>query len=758
MAIREPMAIGSGGRLVRLSGGAAVLGLFAATILLSAFLLFSVQPFFARMALPRLGGSPAVWSVAMVFFQAVLLAGYGWAHLLATRFSLRVAAFLHLCAMAAAFAFLPVALPDGWETPPETGQSMWLIGMFGASVGLPFFAVSANGPLLQAWFARTGHPHAGDPYFLYGASNLGSFASLILYIALFEPLTSVPAQSSAWTAGFAILALLIAASAAIAHRLGGASRGKGAAATSPALRAGMHIGWRQRLAWIALAALPSGLLVAVTAHVSVDIAAAPFLWVAPLALYLLTFVLAFARRPAIGVATLGELLPVLAALVFASLVFGRVVPVAAGLAIHLGFFFFAALLAHSVLAARRPPAGGLTEFYFCLSLGGVIGGAITTLVSPAAFTWVAEYPLLILLALFARPALHAAPSREVRIGLYAGALVALLTNMPALAGRLLPGEPAFFAFAAAGFAIAAVFLRRRSEAIALLFFLVAGGFLLGMQTSRATLFAERSFFGVVNVFKTDDGRFSVMAHGTTEHGAMRLDEAGAPPTPIAYYHESLGIASALRAAQAANAGKAAQIGAVGLGAGAMYCHRKPGETWTFFEIDRAVVRAASDPAAFRFMSECGQGDPIVVGDARLTLAAEPDGKFAFLLIDAFSSDSIPVHLLTAQALELYRRKLAPGGIVAFHISNRFMELQSVLAALAKQAGMAGRTGVFKPPEHLRSGEHVNASEVVALAEREADLGPILADARWRPLEAGDTSPWTDDYANIPGAIWRKAWR
>jgi hypothetical protein len=235
---------------------------------------------------------------------------------------------------------------------------------------------------------------------------------------------------------------------------------------------------------------------------------------------------------------------------------------------------------------------------------------------------------------------------------------------------------------------------------------------------------------------------------------MRLGDGAARPVPIAYYHESGGIAAALFAAQARIAGRPAQIGAVGLGVGAMLCHRKPGETWTFFEIDRSVVRVAADPKVFRFVPECGNGDPIEIGDARLTLARQPDAKFDYLLIDAFSSDSIPVHLLTVEALELYRSKLAPGGILAIHISNRYMELESVLASLARATGMAGRFGKFLPPEHLRQGEHVNPSQVVVLARSEDDLGEIARDDRWKPLDAGTTTAWTDDYSNILAAILR----
>ncbi len=724
------------------------LPVFTLTLFLSAFLLFSVQPFFAKMVLPKLGGSPGVWSVAMVFFQAVLLLGYGYAHFLTSRLTLRNAALVHLAVMAVAFVCLPIVIPAGWSEPPEAGQTFWLLGLFAVAVGLPFFAVSANGPLLQAWFARSGHRHAADPYFLYGASNIGSFASLILYIVALEPLMTVAQQSLAWTGSFALLGALIAACAVLAAAPG---RDAGTAASSETLT--VKIDWPARLRWMGLAAVPSGLLVAVTAHISMDIAAAPFLWVMPLALFLLTFVLAFARKPFFSIDQLSAIVPLLAAFVFASPLIGGYLPVWATLAAHLSLFFFAALLAHSVLVSFRPAASGLTEFYLWMSLGGVIGGAFTTLLSPVVFNWIAEYPLLILAALACRPQVWASERREMRIVILVALLFAAVVNNP-LVGAVLPAGPGFYGVAIAGFAIAAAFVRYRSEAMHMMFAIMVGGLFFAMQSSSTMLSVERSFFGVVKTYVTPDGKFTVLAHGTTDHGAMRNSQQGKKPTPIAYYHETGGIAAALFARQDKLSGRPAQMGAVGLGAGAILCHRKPGEIWTSYEIDTAVVKAASDPALFGFVPQCGNGDPMIIGDARLKLAKEPDGKFDYLLIDAFSSDSIPVHLLTVEALELYRDKLADDGILVIHISNRYMELRSVVAAIAAQTGMAGRAGKFIPPQSFKTSERIYPSEVVVLARNEAALAGILDDPRWEPLGAKTTAAWTDQYSNVLAAIFR----
>lgn len=734
----------------RFAWSAISLPVITCTIFLSAFLLFSVQPFFAKMVLPSLGGSPAVWSVAMVFFQAMLLAGYAYAHAITRLVPFRIAALLHIIVMLSAFLVLPVAIPQGWTEPPQTGQTFWLLTLFGLAAGLPFFAVSANGPLLQAWFSRTGHPHAEDPYFLYGASNIGSFASLILYIVAIEPLLSLGAQSLAWTIGFTALLCGIGISAYIVFRSNaGQQIHRSVAGTEIGAISG-----RMRARWMALAAVPSGLLVAVTAHISTDIAAAPFLWVIPLALFLLTFVFAFARKPVFSISLLSRILPALAAFVFISMVLGKTVPIWLTLGGHLVFFFFAALLAHSVLVAHRPAASDLTGFYFWMSLGGVLGGAFTTLLSPALFDWVAEYPLLIIAALFCGPSPYEGNPRQLRILVMIAAIAVLLMNNPWVTTHLMPPSTGFYGLAIAAFAMVSAVCALRSQVMHLFFVLLVGGLYFSMQSASTNLHAQRSFFGVVRALETADGKFTVMAHGTTEHGAMRNSDEGRRPIPLAYYHHSGGIASALFAAQKKIAGNPAEIGIVGLGTGSLLCHRKPNERWTNFEIDKAVVDIASDPELFGFVSQCGNGDPIILGDARLTLAKQPENKFDYLLIDAFSSDSIPVHLLTREALELYRSRITPGGLLVFHISNRYMELQSVLAAIARESGMIGRTGIFQPSEQLRKEERVNPSEVVVLASSESALGSIVDDERWNELDPMKTTPWTDDYSNILAAIWR----
>lgn len=732
--------------------GALTLPLFTLTIFLSAFLLFSVQPFFARMVLPILGGTPAVWSVAMVFFQAMLLAGYGYAHLLTTRLSLRSAAAVHLAVMACALFFLPVAVADYWGVPPQSGQAFWLLGLFAVSVGLPFFAVSANGPLLQAWFARSGHRHAHDPYFLYGASNIGSFASLILYVVFFEPAFVLQTQSAMWAGGFVVLGAAITGCALMAGR--GAPERLAPQPARAAVAPRIRTDWRARLQWVWLAFVPSGLMVAVTAHISVDVAAIPLLWIVPLSLFLLTFVFAFARRPVVPVALLDRILPLLG---FGALAvsFFDLFPLMAQVLIQIAFFFAAALLAHTVLASKRPAAAELTSFYFWMSTGGVLGGVFASLLAPVLFDWIAEYPLLVIAALMVRPSVWAGDARAARLVLLAGSIVVLLAAGPA-GGLLFSSVPTGILLAAfIVLAIAGSVLHVRAEPAFVGAAMAVLALYSGLQMQGSRLFMERSFFGVLKARLSEDGALMNMSHGTTIHGSMRVSETGRP-TPLTYYHESGGIARALFAVQRRNGGAPAEIGVVGLGVGSLICHRAPGERWTHFEIDADVVRLARDADYFRFLSSCETPeDRMVIGDARLKLAEEADGRFDYLLIDAFSSDSIPVHLLTTDAFGLYRSKLAENGLLVVHISNRHMELASVLAAVARETGMAIRGGRFVP-DAAAANEGATTSMVAVLARREADLALLAEDAAWQPVDPGRTAAWTDGYSNVLAAILRKS--
>ncbi|HWV41911.1 fused MFS/spermidine synthase [Pseudorhodoplanes sp.] len=726
-----------------------LLATFTAAIFLSAALLFAVQPLFAKMVLPKLGGTPAVWSVAMVFFQAMLLAGYAYAHALTKFVPGRVSVGVHLAVMVIAIFALPLGIAAGWGGPPATGQEFWLLGLFAVSIGLPFFALSANGPLLQAWFARTGHPQAKDPYFLYAASNVGSFLALLAYPFLVEPFTHLPQQTWGWTIGFYILILLIAACGAFLLR-------SQDALPDIATDSGVKPTWRDALIWIALAAVPSALLIAITAHISTDIAAAPFLWVVPLALYLATFVIAFQSRPLLPHRFVTFVAPVAVILLVVSLALGSADQIVVLISLNLVGFFILALMCHGELARRRPPARYLTSFYLYLSLGGVIGGIFAGLVAQRLFSWVAEYPLLIIAAALCRPGLVWPPKRRELAFLAVIAAGAAFAIYAAYVWGYEFTDNAFNLSVAALLVLAFGFshfvLTFAGLIAASLVFVV----LFGADAGKRDF--VRSFFGVHKVMESDGGQFRILKHGTIEHGAQRIRDAhGRPitgrPKPITYYHDASPMVQGLVAAREKRGGPI-NVAVVGLGTGTLACQMKPGDQLTYYEIDPTVVRIAKDPKRFTFLFECAPDAKIVIGDARLTLAAAPDGQYDILIVDAFSSDAIPTHLLTREAMAIFKEKIKPDGMILMHISNKHMTLAPVVAGVADANDMVSRAN--DSDEGYDDDNHIFGSMVVAVARRDEDFGELAKKDGWVEQEPDeDEWVWTDDYSNVIGAILKK---
>ena len=723
--------------------------LYVVTLFLSALLLFAVQPMFTKMVLPRLGGAPTVWSVAMVFFQAALLAGYAYAHLVVRRLPLGLGALVHLGVLAAAAATLPIAVAQGFGAPPASGIALWLLGLFALSIGLPFAVLSASAPLLQGWFAASGHPQAGNPYVLYAASNLGSFAALIAYPVVIEPLLPLKAQAQLWSGGFGALALAIAvASLFVAQRppLVETQTTTGSVAAS------------DRLAWLALAAIPAGLVIAVTSYITTDVAAAPFLWVVPLALYLLTFVAVFRDRPWIPQQTVARLAPVLVAPLSIGLLGGNKLFWLAMIGLNLAAFVLLALLCHGELYRRRPAPVRLTEFYLWVSLGGVVGGIFAALLAPHVFNRVYEYPILVAAAVLVLPGMFTTGLRRflgesVPILAVAGFLIAaqLIFDVRLPASAELPFQVVLVA-------LAVVLLLQRHRparffALVVLAFVVTGLWQPGFKRVETA----RSFFGVHQVIETTDGGYRLLYHGTTLHGAERIGADGkradTVPEPLTYYYFGGPISEAIDAVRAARGGLA-RVAAVGLGTGSLACHRRGTEDWTFFEIDADVVRIARDPSLFSFISVCAPDLPVVLGDARLTLAASAQ-RYDLIILDAFSSDAIPVHLLTREALGGYLARLAPGGALLLHISNRHMELGQVVAAVGATEGLVTYLKQDRRPDVVATDFKANAL-VAALARKPADLGDLPRRPGWREIAPDPrVAAWTDDYSDIFGAILRR---
>ena len=734
-----------------------VLLVYTAAIFVSALLLFSVQPLFAKMVLPRLGGSPAVWSVAMVFFQSLLLAGYVYAHLLMRIKNRLVVIVVHLALLTIAFATLPLAIAAGFGEPPTGGYAIWLLGLFVASIGLPFFALAANNPLLQAWFVRTGHPDGADPYFLYASSNVGSFLALLSYPFVFEPVFTLRTQNLIWTGGYGLLIVLIAACGILLWRSPAAVLAKGVAAEGDTPAPSLST----RARWVFLAAVPSGLLIAVTAHISTDVAAAPLLWVLPLSLYLLTWVLVFQSRPWLPHKWVLWAQPVAIAGVIVLLAVGGEQNLLLTLGGHQLCFFVIAMACHGELARTRPNAKYLTGFYVALSFGGMLGGLFAGLIAPNVFSWVAEYPILIVLAALCRPIRNERwPRVSGPLWILAVAIALVLIVPSQMKGETFEWFEEHRVYVAGGVAVAGMLLALAFDTARFKLAAVAALALVLVRVYPADdgrVDTVRSFFGVHKIGTTASGRYHVLMHGTTIHGAQKFANAdGTPvqgrPEPISYYHKDGGIGQAIAAIRARK-GAPLKVAVIGVGSGTLTCAAGPGETWKFFEIDQTMVDTARDPKYFSYVRNCQPDFRPVIGDARLTFAREPDGVYDLIIVDAYSSDAIPIHLATQEAMKIYKDKLGPRGAVLMHVSNRHLELASVVVGIANANGL--KSWVYDE-DSGRDDEYIFATNVVVSARAEADVGVLASSDKWEESEArANQRVWTDDYCNVLGAVYRR---
>ena len=727
--------------------------LFGVTIFISSALLFSVQPMIAKMLLPLLGGTPAVWNTCMLFFQAVLLCGYAYA-LLVSRWPLRRQLIVQLAALALAFVSLPIGLSSSWmnSVPPTEDPSLWLLTCLTASVGLPFFIVSSNSPLLQKWFSRTAIDSAKDPYFLYAASNAGSLLALLAYPVFLEPYFTLRMQSRLWTVFYAVLVVLVAVNCVFLKNT--VHKKIDTKSVLPEERLTV----RRRLRWLLLAFAPSSLMLGVTNYITTDIASVPLLWIIPLALYLLTMVFAFSRRKFFS-ARLGNLIVPASTIILLLLYLADTSGSGSRMLVllHLAYFFFAALMCHSQLADDRPGPQHLAQFYVWLSLGGVLGGIFNAIVAPLVFRAVVEYPLAILLSCLLLPSVRTGMTgvkeRRLDFALPAliGAFAAVLgwfahsvAPMQLTGSMFAVGLPLFLAYP----------LRKRPLRFALSLGAVILAAALVTGIGRSTLHAERNFFGVLRVLSDQQQDLHAFLHGSTVHGRQHT----APERrceALSYYHREgpLGrIFAEFRKSRCDDA----QIAIIGLGTGATISYARPSEKWTFYEINPAVVSVAKSPQYFTYLTECAAAPvDMVLGDARLRLHNAPDHSYNLLVLDAFSSDAIPVHLMTQQALDLYLSKLSPGGLLIFHISNRNLDLTGVLADLAKSRGLSGVSMLDQTPTQPNGKD---PSHWVVLARNSADYGALANDKDARPLvSSGTQDVWTDDFSNILSVFkWRDA--
>lgn len=720
--------------------------LFIATITLGSALLFLVQPLCARQFLPMLGGAPAVWTTCLLFFQAGLLAGYAYAHLIPRRLGARAHAALHAILFLAALLFLPLTIPR--STAPPEHPALWLLGALFIAVALPYFLLASNAPLLQKWFAQR-FP-GRDPYFLYAASNLGSFAGLLAYPFWFEPAFTLSDQGWYWSAGFVALAVLtVACAAPLILKAEPRLQDQEATPAPTAPNA-----W-QYVRWTLLALVPASLMMSVTHYLTADIAPLPLLWIVPLGLYLLTFVITFAQPSWLSQGVLVRFSPLAAVVVTLLFIREANEPVLAVMSLHLAVFCLLALLCHGELARTRPPVQHLTGFYLCLALGGVLAGVLNGLLAPLLFKGLWEYPLVIVLAMLLRPRLEdlaqstAPPPWRLanRADLAWAGAIFLATLALVLIAPSLGLEPDGLGLAIVyvpSVLVAYVFNERPVR-----FALAIGGILLAshFQTSAIgqIVYQNRSFFGIHRVTEKEGRRF--LTHGNTVHGSQFLS-GPRRREPLTYYTRVGPAGVALQSLEKEPILE--RVGVVGLGTGSLAAYADPESTWTFFEIDPVVVHIARDTGLFTFLADAQKRRARLayeIGDARLTLRSYPQ-KLGLLILDAFGSDAIPTHLLTREAFLEYRGKLEDSGAILLNISHRYLDLEPVLANIAKDLGWRCRIwhDLTLQPDDEKKGK--SPSIWALMTWDDARIGALLRGAWQDAKPQEDLGIWRDDYANI----------
>lgn len=787
--------------------------LFTAAIFVAAFLLFLIQPLAARLVLPHLGGSPAVWTGTMMFFQIVLLAGYAYAHAI-SRLRPAIQRVIHAVVLASCIPFLPLALAPWWS-PGGSVPVVALLVALAACVGVPFFAISSAGPLIQFWFSRTSHTRAHDPYFLYAASNAGSLLGLLAYPLVVEPALGLREQGWAWAAGYAVFVLLAAGCVGFVWHSARTkpaepSRRSARSAPPPPTSASLSaagsplITWTQRLTWIALAAAVSSLSLGATQFITTDIAAVPLLWVLPLAIYLITFIVAFSRFAALGERVGRLLLPIAAVAVTATIMLRIVHPFVLLATLHLLALAVAGLACHGRLSGLRPHAARLTEYYLLVSIGGALGGVFNALVAPTIFSVVLEYPIALaaccgllairpasaarraasgtplgrMLSRFAptkiglpgaSPRAAAAPSTEPRSTPLLRPVLIVTACVLALAGYMLLAEAVIGHYKVRDLLLIRLATVWVPCAIALATFarpLILAG-LIVLLAGQATMFPitisevphrieyiERSFFGVHMIvmrppLETGPDTppvppLRMLRHGTTVHGQQWFDQARRFE-PLSYYSRPGPVGDAFTRMDP----RLSAVAVIGLGAGTVAAYGRASLEFDFFEIDRTVARLASNPSVFTYLSDSASHTRIIIGDGRLRLADQPTGRYDLIILDAFSSDAIPVHLLTLEAMEVYRSHLAPGGALLVHVSNRHFDLLPPLRRAAAALGLAGahRYHQLEMTDQIITG-YQTSSWVLLTPDNELAAALVAHDG-WRPLGPTDGRPaWTDDHANV----------
>ena len=748
---------------------------FSLTLLLSSFLLFLVQPMIGRMLLPSLGGTPAVWNGCMLFFQAALLAGYAWAHYGPPKLGVKNHLLVHLFLLAAVCCLLPMKIVDSWAAPVDSNPMFWLLGQLTLCVGLPFFVISSSAPLLQRWFSLSASEteQGSEPWFLYAISNFGSLVALISYPFVFERIMGLTNQGIFWASGFLLLTCMFANCAWYTLR-----NARPEVLTRP--RTKTHtapLSWNQRVRYIVLAAIPSSLMLGVTTIVSTDAGSFPLMWSIPLALYLITFILVFAKR---------QLLPhrwIVRATPFFLLAMPLVMTIDLGdnpalmIAAHFAVFFVVAMACHGEMARLRPPVEQLTEFYLMMSIGGVVGGAFNSLLAPVLFNSILEYPIVLIAASLVLPAWREiadgqnstdrspAPSwlSIEKIWAVPVALLVLLSGVWAFEYSLLTlFRPLVMLLGFAVPAAVCILLARSPRRFVPCYALLLLGYPFIHVNHDVTL-KQRGFFGVNEIATV--GEFRTLINGRTQHGMQRIEETE-NPLPLSYYHPDGPVGDLFRQF----GDQQNRIGVVGLGVGTIAAYGQANQQLDFYEIDPIVYQMASDENYFSYLSSARSDVEVILGDARVQLDARrkrmsrltnvawrPNSNetqtknrlYGMMILDAFGSDSVPIHLLTEEAVELYLDSLDENGLLAIHISSKFMNFIPVGAALSQHFGLhsAVRTDAQLTQSDRQSGR--SASRYMIFSRDKETIDRFLdLENGWQPLKSDRPVHWTDEHANI----------
>ncbi len=709
----------------------AALLIFSLSLFLSAALMFAVQPMVGKMLLPMVGGTPASWIVTMAFFQICLLLGYLLAHALA-RFPALVHSILFLLCLGIGLFFLPLDLKSHARLIGDEPNPWQVFSLLGLTAALPFIALSASAPTLQRLFSATTHPAARDPYFLYAASNLGSFVGLFAYPLAIEPAFSLTKQASDWQAGFVILIILALAASLMVLKDRPAQK-----PLPDQNHADRSVSWSRRLCWLALAFVPSSLMMGVTTFITTDIVSMPMIWAIPLGLYLLTFVLAFSRNSRISAQSLAGIQPLAVVL---SLGLGLFIKACStgltAVLLHLAAFTIVALLCHKRLADDRPSTGQMTEYYLWISLGGALGGALNAFVMPLLLDRQIEFQIVLLLSLLLNPDILKPSSKTILnycvigiVGIAAYFLLTQITDKRYIFAQIL-ALPSFILIS----------LHARTALISGFFCLLL---LFASNNWGETVHRHRNFFGSIRVvdraveYEGHKAFLRFLSHGTTTHGFQVQGDDVMQRMLVSYYAVTGPVGDIFSAFSPKN------VGTIGLGTGSVACYTAPGRHYTFYEIDPAVIDIAQ--SHFTFLKLCAPDVAIIPGDARLSLARDKDTKYDMIFLDAFLSDVIPAHLLTLEAVRLYLDRLNNDGVIVLHLSNRFFKLENIATAAANELGLQNR--------HIRSttipGPYAYGGEWMVLARGHVNLSGLPADKGWKSLGvAASTRPWTDEHTSL----------